>query len=309
MQNKKLSILIGYVPRCFKLLLFFLLYGGSSSGCMINFDNEQSIIRRSTQCASVVIAVPKSGSNLLTKCLGIILDRVSDDVVFGKDNLLFPQALFELSAKDLKKIINEAKKVVWHTHLMYAPESASVFIDTKTPFFFGYRDPRDVVVSMARFMKKLPDVWPAAINVCLNDIIMDLIRNNNLSNGCPPAQGIFDQYRKYLPWRNIPGCYAVRFENLVGVQGGGSDQLQLIEIKNIAQHVGVVLTDARAKKIAQNLFGGTWTFIATQDVAGQAKAGQIGSWKFVFTEEHKKAFKEVAGQLLIDLGYEQDFNW
>lgn len=28
-----------------------------------------------------------------------------------------------------------------------------------------------------------------------------------------------------------------------------------------------------------------------------------------FSAEHKDTFKEVAGQLLIDLGYEQDFDW
>ena len=37
--------------------------------------------------------------------------------------------------------------------------------------------------------------------------------------------------------------------------------------------------------------------------------GQIGAWKTEFTENHKKLFKEIAGQLLIDLGYEKDYNW
>ena len=36
---------------------------------------------------------------------------------------------------------------------------------------------------------------------------------------------------------------------------------------------------------------------------------KIGEWKKYFTEEHKRIFKEVAGDLLIRLGYEKDGNW
>lgn len=39
------------------------------------------------------------------------------------------------------------------------------------------------------------------------------------------------------------------------------------------------------------------------------RKGQTGGWKKHFTSDQKKLFKKVAGQLLIDLGYEKDFNW
>ncbi len=37
--------------------------------------------------------------------------------------------------------------------------------------------------------------------------------------------------------------------------------------------------------------------------------GSIGGWQTYFKEEHKDAFKKVAGDLLIELDYEQDLNW
>lgn len=40
-----------------------------------------------------------------------------------------------------------------------------------------------------------------------------------------------------------------------------------------------------------------------------ARKGIAGDWKNVFTEEDKTVFKEVAGDLLVDLGYERDGNW
>jgi hypothetical protein len=37
--------------------------------------------------------------------------------------------------------------------------------------------------------------------------------------------------------------------------------------------------------------------------------GKIGSWRTHFNNRHKEAFKRVAGDLLIELGYEQNLNW
>jgi hypothetical protein len=34
-----------------------------------------------------------------------------------------------------------------------------------------------------------------------------------------------------------------------------------------------------------------------------------GGWREFFTEEHKQLFKDVAGDLLVRLGYEKDNNW
>ncbi len=39
------------------------------------------------------------------------------------------------------------------------------------------------------------------------------------------------------------------------------------------------------------------------------RSGKTGEWKKYFTDEHKKIFKEVAGDLLVKLGYEKDNAW
>jgi len=39
------------------------------------------------------------------------------------------------------------------------------------------------------------------------------------------------------------------------------------------------------------------------------RKGIVGDWKNHFTEEHKDYFKEIAGDLLIELGYEKDYSW
>ena len=46
-----------------------------------------------------------------------------------------------------------------------------------------------------------------------------------------------------------------------------------------------------------------------QEAASFFRKGIAGDWKNVFTERNKQDFKAVAGELLIELGYEEDNNW
>jgi hypothetical protein len=39
------------------------------------------------------------------------------------------------------------------------------------------------------------------------------------------------------------------------------------------------------------------------------RSGKTGAWHEYFSEEHKKLFKDVAGDLLVRLGYEKNNDW
>jgi len=39
------------------------------------------------------------------------------------------------------------------------------------------------------------------------------------------------------------------------------------------------------------------------------RSGKTGEWKKYFTDEHKKIFKDAAGDLLVKLGYEKNNDW
>ena len=89
------------------------------------------------------------------------------------------------------------------------------------------------------------------------------------------------------------------FEKLIGPQGGGTREEQIAELGRIADHVGLRHSPALLGQIADAVFGGTKTF----------RKGTIGTWAADFTDDHKRAFKEVAGDALIAMGYEQDHEW
>ncbi len=46
-----------------------------------------------------------------------------------------------------------------------------------------------------------------------------------------------------------------------------------------------------------------------EDQKSFARKGISGDWRHKLTAEHKARFKDIAGDLLIELGYEQDKNW
>jgi hypothetical protein len=92
----------------------------------------------------------------------------------------------------------------------------------------------------------------------------------------------------------------VQFEKLVGPLGGGTRQAQYGEIRRIAAHLSIALDTDEVEDIAENVY---------YHRSSTFRKGIVGDWKNHMTPEHKAAFKEVAGQLLVDLGYEADEDW
>jgi hypothetical protein len=104
----------------------------------------------------------------------------------------------------------------------------------------------------------------------------------------------------FLPWLNEPVCRVVRFEDLIGSSGGGSDEKQIETVRSVIEHLRVELPEAEIARVAaRTFFPGARTF----------RQGSIGGWRKHFNDEHKRVFKETAGQALIQLGYERDLEW
>ena len=134
----------------------------------------------------------------------------------------------------------------------------------------------------------------------LDEIIDSLITKNKLYHFFPGITGVNEFYRAFMPWIKFKNFLVIRFEDLIGPKGGGSLETQSATVKAIANYLDISLTDKKIQYVIDTLFGG----------GGSAfRMGQIGSWKTTFNQRQKEEFKKVAGQLLIDLGYEKDFDW
>lgn len=156
------------------------------------------------------------------------------------------------------------------------------------------RDPRDIVVATHfATLKSQPKEFLPIKNKTIDERITCLI-----AGALKGVLNINYLYRDSLLWRNHPFVYSTTFEKLVG-----SKQSREQEIKNIAEHLEIPLTEELLKYCVDNLVGSNKLYHTI------FRKGIIGDWKNYFKPHHKELFKKVAGQLLIEEGYEKDLKW
>jgi len=115
-----------------------------------------------------------------------------------------------------------------------------------------------------------------------------------------PLPNIEARFRVFLPWINQTSNLTVRFEDLIGPKGNGTIIRQYNTLTRISNHIGLNLDRGELERIAQNTYNPkSETF----------HRGQIGVWKDMFRQTHVQMFKKIAGNLLVELGYENNTDW
>ncbi len=100
----------------------------------------------------------------------------------------------------------------------------------------------------------------------------------------------FSSFMERVPAENI---YLSSFEKMVGSKGGGDDEIQKEEVLAIAEFFGLVLNDSQGSKIAQRLYGATYTF----------RKGKIDRWKEIFDEELYELSQPFLEEFMHAYGY------
>jgi len=237
----------------------------------------------------IVNSIPKCGTHLVERCIQI-LEHVGAGYWPGSTSLT-PEHIEESLTKYRMLLV----------HLPYDQQYDTVLKQPHIKTFFIYRDPRDQIVSHAHWIYKVPHHHPYSCRFSLDENIMTLITGEhyffdyNLHN----VQGINQYYRLFIRWVYSPYACSIKFEDLVGSQGGGSDERQTQTIIKIIKYLGLQISDALVDHVKNNLFGNTGTF----------RKGQVGSWQKDFKSEHIQIFKREAQSLLLELGYETDDKW
>jgi len=184
-------------------------------------------------------------------------------------------------------------------HLFARPEAVARVTSPAFVPYFIFRDPRDVVVSHVfyvtdmearhvhhKYYVSLPD-----FNSRLNVSIM----------GRPDTDvefpDIAGRFAPYLGWLEHPEVLAIHFEDLINDRPSTLTHI-------IDRFLARAPLDAPRQLILKSLESSI-----NPRRSPTFRSGKTGEWKKYFTEEHKKLFKDVAGDLLVKLGYEKDNNW
>lgn len=240
-------------------------------------------------------SIPKSGTHLLRHILSMMPGIIDRWTYHYAEEIC-----------DYKKQLSRGKHGQIISAHMYWNNALSEFLDQAGyKKFLMVRDLRDVCVSSAHYCAKdkrhrLYDYfnslgsWPEQLSAAIQGIDA-----NKLADGVR-SKSIAEHIDGYVPWVHDKRCLVIKFEDLVGAKGGGDLENQMNTIRRISTHIGLNLGDDKIREIAVNSFTNkTKTF----------RKGQIGGWRDEFSGENIELFKQVAGNQLIELGYEKDNNW
>lgn len=272
------------------------------------------------------ISFPKSGTHLL------------DQVLLGFGQVApFSRRLHSFYAQydgDTGRKRSMAETLAWvdslrplditSAHLFSSPE---VLERVCTPAFvpyFIYRDPRDVVVSHVFYVtemeknhvhhayyQSLPD-FDARLKTSILGYSPSPIGRRSRGDGILPSspallpQGeghniefpdIAGRFAPYMDWLDRPEVLNLHFEDFIHDRSG--------TLNRILDHL---LARAPLTTPRETILAALESSINPKK-SPTFRSGKTGEWKKHFKDEHKAIFKEVAGDLLVKLGYESSYDW
>lgn len=108
-------------------------------------------------------------------------------------------------------------------------------------------------------------------------------------------RGFREVWSQVQGWVESDEVLTVKYEDLVGSRGGGDDELQRVTIARMLRHIGMSASDAEVKRISENLYGGTHTF----------RQGNIEGWrKLIDADLERQVYEQLHDLPVIQkLGY------
>ena len=247
---------------------------------------------------------PKSGSHLLLQVLNGFTQIMPYKYVEADPVRTIER---EGRRKNKEEILDELQQipqgVIGWGYVEASPENVAYLCQPGRVNYFIYRDPRDMLVSqvffatdmheehgMHTYYKSLPD-FGERLKVAITGIDRDGLYMVSVKQR---YEGVF----QWLDASRQTNVLCLRFEDLINKREGTLNAM-LDEVERTGYKIPTPREKALAALAEAIQPGKSHTF----------RSGKTGGWTEHFAEEHKKLFKEVAGDLLLQLGYEKNNNW
>jgi hypothetical protein len=165
--------------------------------------------------------------------------------------------------------------------------------------YFIFRDPRDVVVSHVFYVT---DMEPRHVHHAYYQSLPGFdVRLKVSILGRPNANiefpNIAERFSPYMDWLNHPEVLTIHFEDLI------NDRVQTLN--RILDHFLARVPLHTPRQLILDFLESA----INPTKSPTFRSGKTGEWKKHFTGEHKRIFKDAAGDLLVKLGYEEKNEW
>lgn len=247
------------------------------------------------------ISFPKSGTHLLDQ----ILLGFSKVAPFSKRLHSF-YAEYE-GESGIKRAPEQAlawldllrPRDVASAHLFARPDAIAHACSPAYVPFFIFRDPRDVVVSHVFYVTDMESRhvhhdYYASLPDFDSRLKTSILGRPDIAIEFP---NIAERFAPYLDWLNHLQVLSIHFEDLINDRPATLSRIidHFLARVPLQTPRGLILESLESSINP----GKSPTF----------RSGKTGEWKNLFTDEHKSMFKDVAGDLLIKLGYEKNNDW
>ena len=187
-------------------------------------------------------------------------------------------------------------------HAPFSPALRQILRDNEVRPIHICRDPRAVLVSWAGYSVSADLAWypfrPFLGSMDLEDRIEFFLTGGDLPGG-RHYRSFRDIWSLTEGWLGGRDALCVRYEDLVGRKGGGSDKAQAEVVEKVARFLGFDLPGEKCRDIAGGLYGNTHTF----------RIGTVDSWRNRISERlAERIMAQSDGPLLRQMGYGEKGN-
>ena len=253
---------------------------------------------------------PKSGTHLLTQILEGFA-RLGPAVISGLPAIVTYQGNtgYERPPQEILADLNRLLPAdIAYGHLHAQPEVVSHLNQPGFATYFILRDPRDVVVSHVHYITEMePNHIHHRYYTEELHTFDERLRTSILGIPDPniPFPDIAARFQPFLGWLDQAQVLTLRYEDFITDRDGS-----LGKVLDHAVQAGFPLG---GKKNTAQLTRQAALQVLADSIDPQRsptfRSGKIGGWKAKFSDENTHLFKEISGDLLMRLGYEQDNDW
>jgi hypothetical protein len=244
---------------------------------------------------------PKSGSHLLLQILdGLTRIMPYAYVAAEPVRTIAREGRRKTEEEILAELNGIPRGVIGWGYVEATPENVAFLCQPDRVNYFIYRDPRDMLVSqvffatdmheehgMHAYYQSLPD-FRERLKVAITGIDREGLK----------MVSVKQRYEGVFEWLEQPSVMCIRFEDLIN-----NRDTTLNSMLDEVEKTGYKIPTPREKALEVLVE-------AIQPKKSHTfRSGKAGGWKEYFAEEHKSLFKDVAGDLLVRLGYEENNDW